>query len=149
MKTLSIEWKHIDRDGRTCSRCADTGASTRKAVRQLNQRCRTDGVKVKFRETKLPASRIKESNAILLNGVPLEKMLAKTKAGQDRCGSCSDLLETETQCRTVSHNGKTLEAIPSDLIFQAACHVLDCACADKRLVLDMDHAVIRQTDFGD
>jgi hypothetical protein len=129
MKKLTIEWKHLARDGRTCDRCSDTGDSVREAVNHLNQHCSPKGVKIEFRETRLPASRIKESNAILLNGVPLEKVLKDTKAGQNRCGSCSDLLETETQCRTVSHGDETLEAIPAKLILQAACRVLDCKCS--------------------
>ena len=128
LKNLTIEWKHLDRGGRTCDRCSDTGYAVRQALKQVKERCRPSGVSLKFLETKLPPSRLKESNAILFNGVPLEKVLTDAQAAESRCSSCSDLLATETQCRTVAHGGKTHEAIPSDLIFQAACHFLGCDC---------------------
>jgi hypothetical protein len=91
----------------------------------MNRHCRPQGVKVQFHETKLPASRVEESNVMLLNRVALEQVLGNAKAGRNRCGSCSELLETETQCRSVSHGGETLEAIPSQLMLRAACSALD------------------------
>ena len=130
-KTLTIEWKHLARDGRTCERCGETGAAVREAVRHLKQHCRPQGVKIELRETKLPKSRLAESNVLLFNGVPLEQLIAGAKTGKNQCGSCSDLLGTETQCRTVQHGGRTLEAIPSRLILQAACRSLDCACGKR------------------
>ena len=131
IKDLTIEWKHLDRDGRTCDRCGDTGQAVRQALELLEHRCRPQGVTLQFLDTKLPPGRTKESNAILFNGVPLEKVLTNAHTSENRCGSCSDLLETETQCRTMSHDGKTHEAIPSELIFQAACHFLGCQCGSR------------------
>jgi tartrate dehydratase beta subunit/fumarate hydratase class I family protein len=31
MKRLEIEWRHLDKEGRTCDRCADTGDEVRRA----------------------------------------------------------------------------------------------------------------------
>ena len=33
IKTLTIEWKHLEQDGHTCTRSADTDRSLRKAAR--------------------------------------------------------------------------------------------------------------------
>ena len=32
MKTLRIEWKHLAKDGKTCERCGETGATLRRVI---------------------------------------------------------------------------------------------------------------------
>ena len=128
MKTLTIEWKHLDRDGDTCDRCGDTGRTLRKTVRFMRRHCRPCGVAIKLIETKLPARRLKESNMILFNGVPLETALGDAKESASTCGSCSTLVGQASQCRTVRRGSKTYEAIPEKLIREAACRVADCEC---------------------
>lgn len=126
MKTLTIEWKHLDRDGDTCDRCGNTGRTLRKTVSALRRQCRPCGVAIKLIETKLPARRLQESNAILFNGVPLEIALGDAKVRESDCGSCATLLGQASQCRAVERRGKTYEAIPEKLIREAACRVADC-----------------------
>jgi hypothetical protein len=128
MKTLTIEWKHLEQDGLTCTRCGDTGRTLRNAVRAMRRRCRPCGVTIKFIETKLPARRLKESNTILFNGVPLETALGDAKVRANDCGSCSTLVGKASRCRAVQRRGKTYEAIPEELIWEAACRVAGCAC---------------------
>ena len=128
MKTLTIEWKHLEKDGLTCTRCGDTGRSLRSAVRAMRRRCRPCGVAIQFIETKLPARRLKESNTILFNGVPLETALGDAKVRANDCGSCSTLVGEAAQCRAVQRRGKTYEAIPEDMIWEAACRVAGCEC---------------------
>lgn len=128
MKTLTIEWKHLDRDGNTCDRCGDTGRTLRKTVRTMRRRCRPCGVAIKLIETRLPARRLKESNMILFNGVPLETALGDAMVRKNDCGSCSTLVGQAAQCRAVQRRGKTFEAIPDKLIQEAACRVANCDC---------------------
>ena len=130
MKTLTIEWKHLEQDGLTCTRCGDTGRSLRSAVRAMRRQCRPCGIDIKFTETKLPARRLKESNAILFNGVPLETALGDAKVRANECGSCSTLVGEASQCRAVRRGGKTYEAIPEELIREAACRVAGCECPE-------------------
>lgn len=132
MKTLTIEWKHLDQDRRTCDRCGDTSKTLRQTVRHLRRCLRPRGIAVRLVETKLPAGRLAESNTILFNDVPLETILGDARAGRSDCSPCGELLDTAVQCRTLEHAGEIHEAIPANLICAAACRVAgceDCGCA--------------------
>jgi len=119
LKKLDIEWKHFDKDGETCERCAGTGKNLATVMAALQQELADEGVEVTLTETLLPASRIDESNMILFNGIPLENLLAETAVSENSCDSCACLTGEETQCRTVEYQGTTFEAIPKELILQA------------------------------
>jgi hypothetical protein len=126
MKTLDIEWKHLEKDGDTCLRCAGTGKTLKDVVTEMQARCRSLGVSITLREVSLPADRICESNSIRFNGVLLEELLSGATPSKSYCGSCSDLTGTETYCRTVERDGRTYEEIPEELIWEAACRAVDC-----------------------
>ena len=126
MKTLEIEWRHLDKDGRTCLRCSDTLQSLQQVIRQLAAECAPRGVRIVYRETKLPIERLPESNLILFNGVPLEAVLPGAAVSENECQSCGDLCGEPSFCRTVSVGGRTFEAIPAALIRQAACIAAQC-----------------------
>ncbi len=127
MKTLDIEWRHLDVGGSTCERCAGTGGEVRDAVAALAAECGPKGVKVVFRETRLTERDIADSNLILLNGVPLERILPNAAASESHCASCGDLTgKADTACRTVDYCGESFETIPTRLIRQAACAVAGC-----------------------
>jgi hypothetical protein len=126
MKTLTIEWKHLDKDGATCVRCQDTGKTLAEVIGELKRECKETGVQVVFRETLLGTSRIRESNQILFHGVPLEDLLPGAVAGENACPSCCDLLGQEVSCRTTVSEGRTYEPIPESLIRAAACRAVGC-----------------------
>ncbi|MCB1765068.1 MAG: DUF2703 domain-containing protein [Candidatus Competibacteraceae bacterium] len=126
MTTLEIEWRHLDKDGRTCLRCSDTLQSLQQVVAQLAAECAPRGVTVAYRETKLPLEQLSESNLILFNDIPLEAVLPDASASASECQSCGDLCGEPSVCRTVSVGGHTFEAIPAALIRQAACAVARC-----------------------
>ncbi len=120
MKTLAVEWRHLEHRGRTCDRCADTGQAVREVVAELQQELGREGVAVSFTETVLGEDRISESNQVLFNGVPLEDLLPGARAGENACCSCTELLGAEVSCRTVAVGLQTYEAVPAKLIRQAA-----------------------------
>lgn len=126
MNILEIEWRHLDKDGRTCLRCSDTLQSLQQVVTQLAAECAPHGVHIAYRETKLPPEQLSESNLILFNGVPLESALPGASASESECLSCGDLCGQPSLCRTVFVAGHTFEAIPAALIRQAACTVAHC-----------------------
>lgn len=127
MKTLEIEWKHLEKAGETCARCIDTGKALRQVVAELAKECRPAGWEIQFKETKLTLGEISESNMILLNGEPLEEILPNAAAGESHCQSCCDLTGNSlTCCRTIEFNGKSYEAIPADLIRRSVCAVAQC-----------------------
>jgi len=126
MNTLEIEWRHLDKDGRTCLRCSDTLQSVQQVVTQLAAECAPHGVRIAYRETKLSSEQLSQSNLILFNGVPLEAILPGASVAENECPSCGDLTGQSSLCRTISVEDHTFEAIPAALIRQAACAVAHC-----------------------
>lgn len=125
MKELTIEWRHYDKEGTTCDRCAATGSSVREVVDELTEEFARRGVSVTFKETPLPRELMAQSNIILFNGVALETILDDALAQESPCPSCSCLTGSETSCRTVEYQGKSYEEIPGELVRQAAYKVLE------------------------
>lgn len=126
MPTLEIEWRHLDKDGRTCLRCSDTLQSLQQVTAQLAAECAPHGVHIVYRETRLSSEQLAESNLILFNGLPLESVLPGASASESECLSCGELCGQPSFCRTVTVGGQTFEAIPATLIRQAACAVVQC-----------------------
>lgn len=116
MKELNVEWKHLEIQGQTCDRCADTGQAVRDVLAWLKEELGREGIAVSFTETKLGEDRIPESNQVLFNGVPLEDLVPGALANENACCSCTEILGVETSCRTVEVGEQTYEAIPADLI---------------------------------
>jgi hypothetical protein len=125
MKRLEIEWRHLDKAGKTCDRCSDTGTEVRRACEDLTRELEPAGWMVSFRETRLTEKEIPESNAVLLNGIPIEELLPKARKSENCCASCGDLLGAPTNCRTIVRDGRTYETIPAAMIVEAARHLLD------------------------
>jgi predicted RNA-binding Zn-ribbon protein involved in translation (DUF1610 family) len=126
MKTIVIEWLHLEVGGATCQRCGDTGVELAQAVERLQAECAHRGVEIIFRETLLDPEQIAKSNTILINGVALEQILPQAEAGANCCPSCGDLTGRSEECRTLVHLGQTYETIPQDLIRQAVCRIGGC-----------------------
>mgnify|MGYP001195801578 CR=1 FL=1 len=126
MKTVSVEWRHLDKDGKTCDRCAQTGEGVVELVQQMNAECRPHGVRIVFRETRLTEAEIDQSNLILINGTPLEALLPTTTVSTSPCCSCGDLTGREECCRTLVRFGQEHETIPQHFIREAICAMAGC-----------------------
>ena len=124
MNRLEIEWRHLDKNGRTCDRCSDTGEMVRSAYEALVGELQPRGWKVALRETLLTEKEIPDSNNILLNGIPIEQLIPNTRTSENCCASCGDLLGAPTVCRTIERDGQTYETIPSALILEAAYQLI-------------------------
>lgn len=92
-------------------RCAATGKSVKEVVAALTAELTARDIAVTFIETTLPEEQMQESNLILLNGIPLEEILAEAEASESHCAACSCLTGTDTSCRTIEYNGNTYEEI--------------------------------------
>ena len=119
MDRLEIEWRHLDVDGKTCDRCADTGTAVRAACEGLARELAPKGWIVGFTETRLTENEISDSNAILVNGIPMEELLPHGRRSESCCPSCREMLGAPVMCRTIEHRGRTHEAIPPELIREA------------------------------
>jgi hypothetical protein len=120
MNMLHIEWKHLEKDGKTCERCAETGATLRRVIDDLTGELAARGIRVAFTETRLSEREIPRSNVILFNDVPLEDLLPGVRVIDNHCESCSDLCDRDTSCRALQVGDAIYEAIPGFLIREAA-----------------------------
>jgi len=119
LKTLTIEWRHLDVAGETCDRCYDTGENLANEAKRLRRTLEPHGIEVVVIDTKLGDDQIPESNTILFNGVPIEDIL-DIKISENYCDSCTMLLGQQTYCRTVLFEGNEYEDVPAKAIRQAA-----------------------------
>lgn len=127
MKKIFIEWKHFDKDGKTCNRCSQTGNNLRTVIEQIKHEYASKGVEIQFQETKLPERSMSESNQILINGILLENHIPDAIAGENNCDSCSDLIDDPQgcNCRTVNQGDDIYEDIPTDIIKQAIINFIN------------------------
>lgn len=131
MKTHTVEWKHLDQNGRTCDRCSGTGTNVRAVIRKLNTSLRSRRVRFRLKETLLKPDRLAESNSIIVDGQPLETILPATGVTTTECGSCGELLGQATDCRAVTRDGKIHETIPPQIIHDALRKVVDAIPANR------------------
>ncbi|MFZ5569635.1 MAG: DUF2703 domain-containing protein [Thermodesulfobacteriota bacterium] len=120
MKHLEIEWRHLDKEGKTCDRCADTGETVRSAYAELVKELEPEGWSVTLKETLLTDQEIPESNSIYVNGIVIEALLPDTRRSENCCVPCGEILGAPTMCRTLERNGQTFEAVPTAMILEAA-----------------------------
>jgi hypothetical protein len=126
MKKITVEWCHLDKEGKTCDRCAETGQGIAETVQRLQVECKAKGVEILFTETKLSEAQIDQSNLILINGKPIETVLPRTTVSKSSCCSCGELTGQEESCRSIIRHGQVHEAIPREFIREAICRVAGC-----------------------
>jgi len=117
--TLTIEWRHFEKSGQTCDRCASTGKSVKELISKMGNELAEKGIIVTFIETPLSEELMAQSNLLLFNGIPLETILENAAADENHCASCSCLTGSDTNCRTVEYEGTSYEEIPEELIRKA------------------------------
>lgn len=131
MKTLNIEWRHLDVQGETCDRCYDTGENLANEVKRLKRALEPQSIEIVFTETKLDDSQIPQSNTILFDGIPIEDIL-DIEVSENYCDSCTALLGKETYCRAVKFEGNDYEDIPAKAIRQAAYKALGLEVKEEK-----------------
>jgi len=120
MRSILIEWKHFDQQGKTCTRCSATGNNLAQATAELRGELAVQEIEIVLEETKLPEERMAESNEILVDGIRLEELLPDARAAMNACSSCGDLIGgKECCCRTINRREEVFEEIPVGLIKEA------------------------------
>lgn len=124
MRTLIIEWNHLDVEGETCDRCYDTGENLNQEIKRLNRSLNQKDIEVQLKENLISEDEIALSNTILFNGVAIEDII-DIKVKENYCQSCSDLTGRETYCRTIIYDGNEYDEIPAKAIRHAALLALN------------------------
>jgi hypothetical protein len=121
---LVIEWKHLDSDGETCDRCYDTGENLHAEIKRLQRKLEPRGIGIQLIETLLDETNVQESNEILMNGMLIEEII-DMEVRDNYCASCSDLVGSDTFCRTIIFDGEEYDEIPAKAIRRAVMKVLN------------------------
>jgi hypothetical protein len=131
MMPLPIVWQRLVRDGETCPRCGETGQELQRALDSLRIALRPLGI-----EPRLEAQEVGEaafaaeplsSNRLWIAGRPLEDWLG-ARVGQSRCcAACGD-----AECRTLELGDRRFEAVPAELIVEAALQAAAEVLGDRR-----------------
>ena len=120
MKPLSIVWQRlVDASGRTCERCGSTQESLERAVAKLKSALAPLGMEPTLEAGEIDQAEFKRdpsaSNRIWIAGRPLEEWLGASTGSSQCCSVCGD-----ADCRTVEMGDTVYEAVPEELIVQAA-----------------------------
>ncbi len=119
MKTLTVRWQRlVDEEGQTCDRCGTTETAIEDAIQKLKRSLKELDIDVVLEKNALSPSTFSndplQSNRIWIAGEPIEDWLSATSGQSQCCSTCGD-----SECRTLTVDGKTYEAIPAELIVKA------------------------------
>ena len=93
-RTLLIEWKHAPGSKETCIRSTDTARTLLQIIDKIRPLLEQDGITVQLDRLDLAGEDTQD--IVLLNGIPLETLIAMAGSGQTYCRS--------TKCMQVSEN---------------------------------------------
>lgn len=116
---LHIRWQRlVDEKGQTCGRCGTTETATEDAVKRLRRSLKQLDIAVALEKVAVSPSDFAkdplQSNRIWIGGKPVEEWLQAT-IGKNQCGGpCGN-----SECRTITVDGKTYNAITTELIVKA------------------------------
>ena len=117
-KKLRIEFRYVDKN--TCSRCRTTDKNVGKTVQGLRKALRESGIAVDLKTTKLPISKLAQSNSILINGKDIEELVSKKRnIRSSACRGCSEIIESPCECRAYIYRGKKHSYVPQAMIREA------------------------------
>ena len=119
MKTLTIRWQRlVNESGQTCTRCEETGNTVKTAFDKLKKTLAELDIEVELEKETLDFSIFTkdplQSNRIWIGGRPLEEWIGATVGKSQCCDVCGD-----SECRTISTDQSTFDAIPEVLIIRA------------------------------
>ncbi|MFO1371876.1 MAG: DUF2703 domain-containing protein [Candidatus Competibacteraceae bacterium] len=127
MKTLEIEWRHLDQDGRTCLRCSDTLQSLQQVIAQLAAECRCTA----WRDYHVPRDEIATRTVVPVQSDPVQRRPAGVGfAGRFRVGKrVSVPWRPLRPAELLPHRfrrGHTARGHSRRLVRQAACIAARC-----------------------
>lgn len=118
-QVLHVRWQRlVDEKGQTCARCGATEQAAAEGVKKLGRCLKPLGVKVVLEKTALSVAEFTkdplQSNRIWIGEKPIEEWLRAEVGKSQCCGACGD-----SECRTLTVDGKTYEAVSAELIVRA------------------------------
>ncbi len=118
-RSIVIETTVLRVGDETCDRCGTTIEIVRSAARDLQDVLFALNVRVSLVEHAASEDDIDASNAVLVNGRPVEEWLGAKRVSTD-CPSCGDLLGESTCCGAIEVEGTVFESYTAEQIRDAA-----------------------------
>ena len=120
MKTLNILWQRlVTPEGETCERCDGTQVAIAQVIPRLQEALRPLGIEPVLEACEIALDAFKgmpsESNRIWIAGRSIEDWLSASVGKSTCCSACGG-----AECRTLEVGAETFEAIPEELILEAA-----------------------------
>ncbi|MCS7144641.1 MAG: DUF2703 domain-containing protein [Archaeoglobaceae archaeon] len=116
---LLITWRRLMVDGETCQRCSETEKELEKAISVLKMTLEPFGIQVYLEKEEISLEEFKKdplaSNQILVNGIPIEKILGAKAGKSECCDVCAPY-----ECRTIELSGEVYEVPSSEMIVKAS-----------------------------
>ncbi len=118
-RTLQVRWQRlVDAKGQTCDRCGTTEKAAEDGVKKLRRSLKAVGIEVVLEKVAVNSAEFAkeplESNRIWIADKPIEEWLGATIGKSPCSGPCG-----VAECRTITADGRTYTAIPSELIVKA------------------------------
>ncbi|HWR88687.1 MAG TPA: DUF2703 domain-containing protein [Dissulfurispiraceae bacterium] len=119
MKTVTVEWFYLNKDGKTCSRCAASADVVRKIVKKMTTPLKNSNVELNLREIPLPEDKIADTNAVKINGTDVMDILGEKIPSLTDCPSCSELIGKKASCRSFFYKGQQYDVLPELMLEEA------------------------------
>ena len=121
---MLIEWRHLDLGQPFCGHCSDTGANLWEVITALGQEHLLDDVELELENTILPPEQMDESNVVLINGMPVEKILDPGVPFTECCSCEASHGEHGHVPRGAPGRDDVFKAIPREMLRAAILKVL-------------------------
>ena len=116
MKTIVVELLRFDKDGKTCARCEGTTQAAKRVITKMSALLGNSGTVLEFKEVPLSAEQTDESNSVRINGRDLTDILRESESEMTDCPSCSELIGTQTCCRSFIYKGQRHDSITEEML---------------------------------
>lgn len=117
-KKVVVEYFYLDLQ--TCERCIGTDSVLDEVMRVLTPALELAGFDVEYNKTEIKTvdmaiqHQFVSSPTIRVNGQDICKSIA-----ENSCGCCSDISNTDVECRVFEYNGKTYEIPPKEMLAES------------------------------
>jgi NAD-dependent dihydropyrimidine dehydrogenase PreA subunit len=123
LKTVAIDYLYLDLS--SCDRCIGTDQALDEVVAAITPSLELAGYQVEYRKTGMTTAEIAKryqflsSPTIRVNGRDIAASVA-----ENHCGCCSDISNSDVDCRVFAYEGKNYEVPPKQMLAEGILRVV-------------------------
>lgn len=138
IKSVFVEYLYLDL--KTCDRCVGTDHVLDEVMLILTPALKLAGYEVAYHKIEIKTADLAKQYNFLSS--PTIRVNGKDICGEvkeNRCGCCSDISDSEVDCRVFEYNGESYEVPPKEMLAKAVLDSVfgnnDCVCSCDDYVL--------------